>query len=540
MNVTTINGEEILKKEARKIKNLLGEWKYYKIGNINKKDSGNCYQINNIYYTIDKGRVVWDNRLCRYVLKTSTIQGIINEQMEDGFFSLDDSCTTGYVSRDIKKHFLNETILNNLNYIQGNHNVYFNPEVFTYKEIFPRAIIANEFKNSLDYNFKNYLEKCKLNFKSFVPKINNDVELFHKSCKRLLNNYTFGVELETTRGMIPESVYKTLGVMPVRDGSISGLEYVTIPLTGKKGLYALKEIVEAVNKYTDSDYTCSMHIHVGNIPRTMEFINSMFKFGYFFQKEVYKLFPRYKEINDNTKRQCYTAPLSSLLMSKLNSKSPTIEKIKEDFTNIVYKLSGNHENFSEFVAIEDIHSHPSDPSETAKWGMKSRYVWQNLIPLIFTNKETIEYRIFTVPDTVEKAFHFLIMSLAMTDYVIQKQSTILNSPEKGENLNFEYIFDYTLDDSQLMHYLHRDRKNIVTRYVNTEGAFFEEKDIMLPPRIFKNNLISSNINKMSTFGLIRETLVDEFNRLRTNNTEILQRESVVQQIHPTSSQRTIR
>ena len=52
MNVTTITGEVINKKLTRKIKNLQDIFAYYKIGNINQKDSGDCYQINNIFYKI--------------------------------------------------------------------------------------------------------------------------------------------------------------------------------------------------------------------------------------------------------------------------------------------------------------------------------------------------------------------------------------------------------------------------------------------------------------------------------------------------------
>ena len=52
MKVTTINGEELLKKNVRKIKREDGSFGYFKIGNIETKDSGDCYLINNIFCTI--------------------------------------------------------------------------------------------------------------------------------------------------------------------------------------------------------------------------------------------------------------------------------------------------------------------------------------------------------------------------------------------------------------------------------------------------------------------------------------------------------
>lgn len=479
MKVTTINGEEISKKDARKIKREDGSFGYYKIGNPDIKDSGDCYQINNIFYTIEKKRIVWDYLLKRYVLKTSTFEGVVDSKLNIGSFSNEANVITLYINEVKKLPCMSKDIALELNYIEGSFGIWYNPKYYTYSQIFPRRIVDSNYKNSLQYNFKGYLDSCKKNYAAFKITENSDAEELYALAPHLFDKYSFGIELETTKGLIPDSLYKNLGVMPVRDGSISGLEYVTIPLQGKKGVYAFKQIMEYVIRYTDSNYTCSMHVHVGGVPRTMEFIVAMFKFGYYFQEHLYPIFPGYKRINDGIKRQCYTAPLDSLLMSSLNFKSDTTEKLKEDYQKIVSVLSGHHDLFTKFVDLENIQSHPSDPQENAKWHMKERYKWLNIIPLVFTNKQTTEYRIFTVPDTVDKAFLFLIMSLMMSDFVTRNTQTILAKPSYAKKIDLFNLVEATRVSSVVRHVL-QHRHGISGHHTNNKGAFFEESALIMP------------------------------------------------------------
>jgi len=482
MKVTTINGEEILKKDARKIKREDGTYGYFKIGNPEIKDSGDCYQINNIFYTLEKKRIVWDHYLKKYVLKSSTIEGIIDKNFKVGSFNNEAPVVHIYINEIKSALCMSRDIPQELNYIEGPGNCFYNPDYFTYSQIFPRRAIDSNLKNLLPYNFKTLQEQASENYKSFKIKNDEECNLLYQIAPHLFDKYTFGIELETTRGLIPMSVYRNLGVMPVRDGSISGLEYVTIPLNGKKGVAAFKEIIESIIKYTDSNYTCSMHVHVGGIPRTMEFIVAMFKFGYYFQENIFQLFPSYKRVNDGIKKQCYTAPLDSLLMASLNFKSTGIEKIKEDYQSIVYALSGNHVDFEKFVELDKIQAHPSDPQESAKWYMKERYKWLNIIPLIFTNKKTIEYRIFTVPDNFEKAFLFLLISLVITDFVNNYTSKILTTPSVSKNINLYTISNYTNTASIFKDMLNQ-RLIEVSKQSNNKGSFFEEEQIKLSKNI---------------------------------------------------------
>ena len=489
MIVTTINGSEIDRKYVRKIKNLNNEFKYYIIGNINIKDSGDCYQLNNIYYTVEKERLAWDNINNQYNLKSKLSYGVIDSYYDQGYFdkkSLD--IVTLYLTKDpIPELCISRKVALTLSLIEDNNNMFFNPAYYTYADIIPRNAVSRDYKNSLPYNFKPILLNCKNDFKNYVIDKNSIANMYYDSHHVLLNKYTFGIEIETTIGVIPDELIKYLGVRPLRDGSITGLEYVTIPLTGRSGINAFFDIVNLINKYTSSNFSCAMHVHVGNVPRTPNFIAAMFKVMYYIQDDVYNLFPMYKKHNANIKKQCYTAPLNSHLMSSLNYQCNTDEDIKNDYQKIVQALSGNHRDYRQYVPLQNILQHPYDPSENSKWNMKERYKILNLIPLIFTNKQTIEYRIYTVPDTAEKALSFLMMSLIITEFANRNTNNINANQGVIKDYNLDRIYDCTVDSSTLRSLLY-DRREAVNKVVNYKGAFFEEKDIIIHKKRYAKKL----------------------------------------------------
>ena len=78
--------------------------------------------------------------------------------------------------------------------------------------------------------------------------------------------YSFGLEFETSNGIIPEEICFADGLIPLRDGSISGNEYSTVVLQGHKGFNLLYQQLETLRKYTRFDKECSLHIHFGGFP----------------------------------------------------------------------------------------------------------------------------------------------------------------------------------------------------------------------------------------------------------------------------------
>lgn len=482
MEVTTINNKVLDKKLTRKIKDLSGEFKYYEIGDVNVKNSGDCYKINTIFYALEKGKIEWDYYNQQYALKSSLTEGYIDSEFTLGYFSkLADAACKVYMNRDEDyKLAITNAIPSDNNFIEYEGS-YYNPLFFTYEDIIPRQQISREYKSTLQYSFDKAGSEAKILYKNYTPKNELIGKYNYGGQRALLDEFTFGVEIETTHGVIPEELIKELGVRPVRDGSISGLEYVTIPLSGASGFSSFIETVELINKYTSSDFSCSMHVHVGNIPRTESFIVGMFKLMYHIQDDLYDLFPRYKRINTGIKRMCYTAPLSSHLMASLNYECKSDGDVSNDYKKIIHRLSGNNSSYREYVPLERIKCHPSDPGESSKWNMKERYKLLNLIPLVFTNKSTVEFRIFTVPDSVQKAIDFLIMSLSVTKFVKQNHTTI----NRSQHAIREYSLNRILSDNEHSYntYMNLERrKQYVNRLMEHEGSFFEEKSVQLNGR----------------------------------------------------------
>mgnify|MGYP000978013104 CR=1 FL=1 len=87
------------------------------------------------------------------------------------------------------------------------------------------------------------------------------------------------------------------------------------------------------------------------------------------------------------------------------------DNMAEAFEPIFQFLSMGH-TFKEFDNdLSNVTEHPSDPRGNSKWYVKSRYRWVNMIPLLFGNKETVEFRIHTPTYDIDKILNFLLINL---------------------------------------------------------------------------------------------------------------------------------
>ena len=100
--------------------------------------------------------------------------------------------------------------------------------------------------------------------------------------------YTFGVEIETSRGSLYE--HDDFNLKAVYDGSTSGPEYVTGVLKGDYGFNHLKDICEAVAEDHEVNKRCGIHVHVGGIFNRL-FTIMLLRLGYQIQDEIYRMMP---------------------------------------------------------------------------------------------------------------------------------------------------------------------------------------------------------------------------------------------------------
>ena len=88
--------------------------------------------------------------------------------------------------------------------------------------------------------------------------------------------YTFGLEFETSQGYVPEDVCYRDGLIPLRDGSITGPEYSTVILKGGEGLSLLHQQIETLKEYTNFNKECSLHVHLGGYPLKPDTIYNLY------------------------------------------------------------------------------------------------------------------------------------------------------------------------------------------------------------------------------------------------------------------------
>lgn len=424
-NITTIKGEELPISQAKKFPNG-----YYKIGDINIENSGDCYKINDKFYRIETGQVIFNNSIKQYQLLTNdVILGLI-ENNNIGYFNRNEENKIPIIfETGVKSFAINEEILkNNLNYREqlstGN---FVHISLLSAKDFNSILKPKNEYKTSLPYDSKGITQKHSDIYNHlYNSELNpNSIEL-----GKFLENLTFGLEFETIAGYIPERITKKLGLIPLRDGSISGLEYVTVPLTGAKGVQTIVDTCKQLEYRTKFDNSCALHLHIGGIPRTPEFILAFLKLSSWLQNDIFTLFPMYKKYNMGIKNKNYSKPYD--LFDIFSNLDPVINEknIDKNFDVIIKKLTLNKTSYESYNNnINNIEFHPADPAGNQKWNIQSRYYFNNFIPLIFGNKQTIEFRIHTPTFDYYRIIMFLLFNSLLIKFTIKYQKSILQDPD---------------------------------------------------------------------------------------------------------------
>lgn len=440
--VTTIDGAKALKSECRYIQGA-----YYRVGDSSIKGSGQCYLVNDKYCRDGTGYIVYNHTINKYVIKTSElVEGVISiqgENFELGWFEVNSFNNVVIHTKDGKQlKCINEDILYKNRFYREllSSGEYYYYNVIPAKRFTKITSVSSEYKQSLPYNCDSIMDEYRSIYEEhYKPaKERPYIEKFGDN----IGNYTFGVEFETTKGTIPNRICKKLGVMALRDGSISGLEYVTIPLAGKKGLNTIADICDQLKNRTETDKNCSMHLHIGNIPRTKSFMLAFYKIMIQIQDEMFNMFPVYKKTNYDIKNKNYTKPLPSNLLQVMDP-SITGSNIDKNFDVLFKWLSMGQSYLGNYNSLSEVESHPSDPNGTSKWNIRSRYQHVNFIPLLFGNKKTIEFRIHTATFSTNKIINFLLLCSTIIDFVKANESNILKNFSDYMYFNLRTIVSYT-------------------------------------------------------------------------------------------------
>tara|TARA_R110000851_G_scaffold56447_1_gene131926 strand:+ start:2852 stop:4573 length:1722 start_codon:yes stop_codon:yes gene_type:complete len=463
--VVTINGDSVDKTKCRKI---LGD--YYIIGDVKIKDSGDCYYINDKYYRIETNYITYDYEIKEYVVKNNCnlskgVVEIIDGNLVYGYFT-PIKFKNVYVNNDDNNIIcLSEDIFKNTNIFRErlSDGIFYN--INNIKAIQFNKIVKprSSYKRSLEYNCKDIIGNYTDDYNNNNLEINSNIEKYGDVVKDL----SFGLEFETTKGIIPDRLTKPLGLIPLRDGSITGIEYVTIPLSGKKGLQSVVDSCNLLKKRTDFDNNCALHLHIGGIPRTMEFILALYKTLVHIQDDVYNMFPLYKKYNFGVKQNDYTKQLPTHELISQMDKVINSENIVENFDVLFTYLSQGVEFKGNYKSLDDVDGHPSDPRGNRKWQVGTRYLWANMIPLIFDNKQTVEFRIHTPTFEANKVINYIMMCGSIINFVKYNSKRILsNSNEIFKSANLNIILERSIYSNDYINDNHkRNIYNCINGYV---------------------------------------------------------------------------
>lgn len=203
--------------------------------------------------------------------------------------------------------------------------------------------------------------------------------------------FTFGIEYETSIGVLPEEECFEKGLIPLRDGSITGNEYTSTILSGNRGIFLINEHFKLLNKFTDFNRDCSMHIHFGNFPLDKNAILALNNLCAELTHQLSKLLPVYAfhtgKYKNNGKDYC--KPLM------------WYNSFEEMYTSL-----------TTMPFLGDFHQpHPYDLDKKAKWNIPTRYHMCNFINLLcYNGGKTVEFR-FLKPTKNKHVLYFWLYIL---------------------------------------------------------------------------------------------------------------------------------
>lgn len=524
--VKDYKGDLIKKTGARKI---LG--KYY-------EEDVSCFLMpdQQWYRITSTDKIILDYALNKYVLRSDNklYEGIVNTKGDKGHFSIghNEVCLRhkGSLSKEGRGSFMdagycfNEEIALSLGYFEcfGDGFFYRKSEIkdADLKSWFNKKIIPNN-ERAKDYNLESNPEKKKelinaYNALSIKPNKSSS------SIAKIIGDFTFGIEVEVINGFLPARIRKKLGIKALKDGSLrsdagEGIEFVTMPMSGAKGIEVLRKFTEELSKRCEINNYCSVHIHYGNVRKDKIYVLSLYSLALKIQDEVQKYFPysRLNSIKPDGKVYCNKLPnlgikYNAIAASKteeqfkdnvlaefgkiykwLNHGKDLGEEYAERSVNRVFKTTPDGKKMFCDSWLRNIYTVKSTyhSIQGNKWDKAERYYWINFLNLFFSPIGTVEMRIHEASTNFTKIACWMIISSCILKYAEDIKKCM-----SGDKITIEEIIRNTCGDSMtayIMDYLQLRQNTFFDivgqykEYKSVESKWFKEDSEF---KFVRNNL----------------------------------------------------
>ena len=376
-----------------------------------------AFIVDGTYKSILLDRIYYNNEEDKYKLITNmTVSGIVDYnkgQLKEfimGKFELNFEKYTQLLISGGNKYYISKSLLERIPTLYSKRD-----DCYVYKSLTSNSYLSNpgatiphiNDRPLYDYSFRQEYSASKLlGLFTSVQRSPTDVSLNPEHLS-LLDQYSYGLEFETHSGYISECNCMNLGLMPLKDGSIRGHEYTTIPLLKRDGFNLLDAQLKKLNSQCTISNQCSLHLHIGGFPIRSQSVFALYKLGIALQDDIVKYFPKsifktsaYKEHNKD-----YCQKLPSF----------------KDFNEYYRYLSGGLDYPKKLTF-----PHPQDEREERKWDVGSRYLWLNLNKMCFGKTgKTVEFRIHPPSLNREKITNWIFTCVGILKYALLNEDSLL-------------------------------------------------------------------------------------------------------------------
>jgi len=434
-----------------------------------------CFNYNGKWYRNNSPSVVVDSRTGKYFLKRLLNFGIVKFKSNGdpifGFFSGDidmnrvvslpfrseflksrdfRNFVENDISTEIRLPILNEsTIPKEFFREKLSDGVFYSVEQARTSRFFTAKGLLPNVKNTFDYEAKYKLQS----YMDYYKRLSNKPHPseYTSSMFGELGDYTYGFEFETDTGYIPKKLCYENGLMPLRDGSINGIEFATIPMKFPEDLGLFQNQIKLLNERTLISARDSTHVHIGGYPLNKEMIYALYVTIKAIEDELFSIVPKSFKDTSSYKRRSYNSPLP-LLQTNLNN------DIHTNF-EILYNWISGGLHFEGFGYRE----HPRDQRGQNKWYVEERYTHINLVSLLFGKKRTVEFRSHPCTKNLYKLIYWMFVCTGVLKYAQKNCKELITKSPRTLKLTFYDIF-YNVYSKEL--------SDILLKYVNKRKEEF--------------------------------------------------------------------
>jgi hypothetical protein len=479
--VTSVTGKEAKRSDCRKIKGsyyIKNEECFYINGKWNRFDNGN------IMLNFDNGKYDLISNLEELNLTRGYSYDAENDLFIEGFFTMGNTtCIVSFDEGETTHMFIDYNLLPKNYKVQPNRDYFRKYRKGQTKEsIYKLKSTVNNSYGAFKYDYNLSNNESRQMARRLMPCKLHDQELE----KLIGSRWTFGVELETSNGRVPQNMLLNNGFVALRDGSlrgndIYGYEYTSIPFKASN-LGNVKVVADMIQQVCSINNRCSLHFHLSGIEANHQNAVKLYMAMLKLQDEIFSYFPRYKEdpsIIGKRKNHCKKfkkiAPLNDSY-PQWNEYVDTYKKNKNEVyeslhTYIFAKFSTNDDSFN--VDETEAREMRSRIITSNKWNIKARYHYVNLVNFMFNpNMRTVEFRLHTGTGSFSVMYAWLLFCKTLLEFV--------ENPEHEDqimlgSITLEDIINYSKNDRaiRILQNYFNYRKTVVDDDGSAEDPFAE-------------------------------------------------------------------